>query len=453
MPRIHEYFLFTLQKLCVVLNLFDLSLKINGFPLKKAKHAFKVVQSKNKKEFFNYLETQKREILSFHLNNNPFYQNFTKSANILTWDNIPVMTKRDLQQPLINRLSNGFSKKNIYLNKTSGSSGDPFIFAKDKFCHALTWAGFMDRYNWFDLDFNTSKQARFYGIPLNKKGYYKERFKDILGKRYRFSVFDLSDAQLEKTLAMFKTNNFDYINGYTSAIVQFAKYLERKNLILRTICPSLKACIVTSEMLFEDDKTLLETTFGVDVINEYGAAELGLIAFQNKQNEWLVNSEDLFVEILDEKDKVLPYGEEGRVVITSLYNKAHPFIRYDLGDIAMLSKKSTLEKPILEKLIGRTNNIVVLPSGKRAAGLTFYYVTKTVIEDNANVKEFIIEQLKIDTFKISYTSEVELSFKKIKDINNAIETYLESGLNIIFERKTTIQRSKSGKLKQFTSYV
>jgi phenylacetate-CoA ligase len=363
------------------------------------------------------------------------------------------MTKRHLQQPLNERLSDGFTTKNVYVNKTSGSSGDPFIFAKDKFCHALTWAGFINRYSWFNLDFNTSKQARFYGIPLNKLGYYKERFKDKLSKRYRFSVFDLSDSQLEKNVIKFKTTKFDYINGYTSSIVQFAKYLQQKNSVLKTICPSLKACIVTSEMLFETDKILLETHLGIPVINEYGAAELGLIAFQNTKNEWIVNTEDLYVEILDKNNRVLPYGEEGRVVITALYNKAQPFIRYDLGDIGKLSKESTISKPILETLIGRTNDIVKLPSGKKAAGLTFYYVTKTVIEDGGNVKEFIIEQLKLDTFKISYVSSNELTDEKLATIKNAITKYLEPHLNVIFDRKTKLDRSNRGKLKQFKSYL
>ena len=99
------------------------------------------------------------------------------------------------------------------------------------------------------------------------------------------------------------------------------------------------------------------------------------------------------VEIVDENNRVLPLGEEGRVIITSLYNKAHPFIRYDIGDVGMLSKESTAKKPILEKLIGRTNDIAVLPSGKKAAGLTFYYITKSIIEDDGNVKEFVIEQI------------------------------------------------------------
>ena len=52
-------------------------------------------------------------------------------------------------------------------------------------------------------------------------------------------------------------------------------------------------------MLFEADRLLLENQLGIPVINEYGAAELGLIAFQNSKQEWLINTEDLYVEILD----------------------------------------------------------------------------------------------------------------------------------------------------------
>lgn len=425
----------------------------NGFPVKKAKRAIEDIQKMNDEVFEKYQSQKKNEIIAFHLKHNPFYKSFAEKANLNDWNSIPIMTKRDLQQPLQTRLSEGFLKKNSYVNKTSGSSGDPFIFAKDKYCHALTWAGFIKRYDWFDLDFNSSMQARFYGIPLGKKGYYKERFKDLLSKRYRFSVFDLSDKQLKKNLRKFKITKFDYINGYTSSIVQFAKYLKQENLVLKTICPSLRVCIVTSEMLFEEDRPLLEEWLGVPVVNEYGAAELGLIAFQNKKNQWLVNTDDLYLEIVDEKNAILPYGELGRIVITSLYNKAHPFIRYDLGDIGKLSKESTVRKPILESLVGRTDDIVKLPSGKKAAGLTFYYVTKTIIEDDGNVKEFIIEQLKLDTFKICYTSTYELSEEKLANIRKAIAKYLEPNLIVDFKRKTVLERSNSGKLKQFKSYL
>jgi phenylacetate-CoA ligase len=215
--------------------------------------------------------------------------------------------------------------------------------------------------------------------------------------------------------------------------------------------------MVTSEMLFEDDKILLEKQFGIPIVNEYGASELDLIAFQSRNfgtnGEWLVNSETLFVEILDENNRVVPNGTSGRIVITSLFNKAHPFIRYDIGDIGILDEKSTLKKPILKKLIGRTNDVAILPSGKKSPGLTFYYVTKSFIEDDGNVKEFIIKQTKIDSFEIEYVSDTELNLAQIQKIKKAIELYLESGLNFTFTRKEVLERSNRGKLKQFKSML
>ncbi|MEM5565617.1 phenylacetate--CoA ligase family protein [Psychroserpens sp. AS72] len=435
------------------MNLFDFSLRLNGYPLDKAKSELAQIQQKSDIDFKTFLDDKLKAIVSYHFENNTFYKSLAPKANSISWSSIPVMTKKDLQQPLEERLSKGFTTKNVYVNKTSGSSGDPFIFAKDKFCHALTWAVIQNRFGWYGLDFNSSRQARFYGIPLDKKGYYKERFKDRLSKRYRFSVFDLSDTAFEEHLQKFKATSFDYINGYTSSIVQFAKFLERQSICLTSICPTLRACVVTSEMLFDNDKKLMEQQFGVPVINEYGASELDLIAFQNTNNDWQLNSETLYVEILDDHDEILPYGEEGRIVITSLYNKAHPFIRYDIGDVGVLSEMSTLKKPILKTLIGRTNDIAILPSGKKAAGLTFYYITKSIIEDDGNVKEFVIEQLEAHLFKVIYVSEMQLSEEKKNTITQEMERYLEQGLTITFERQSTLKRSKSGKLKQFTSHV
>lgn len=434
-------------------NFFHVALQLNGFPLREAQRELGRIQSIPAADFETYVIESRQAIVTYHLKNNLSYKNFIGEKTSKKWEDLPIMTKKDFQKPLIQRLSQGFTKKNIYINKTSGSSGDPFIFAKDKFCHALTWANIMDRFAWYGIDFNSSLQARFYGIPLDFVGNRKERLKDFLSNRYRFPIFDLSDAVMERMLGKFYCKKFDYINGYTSSVVLFAKFLQNKNLILKTVCPTLKCCVVTSEMLFDDDKLLMETYFGIPVINEYGASELDLIAFQNPDGDWQLNSETLYVEILDDNNNLLPYGKEGRVVITSFYNKAHPFIRYEIGDVGILDEKSTFKKPILKKLIGRTNDVALLPSGKKAPGLTFYYVTKSIIEDDGNVKEFVIKQTKIDTFDIEYVSETELNKAQIRNIEKAINTYLESGLTFTFARKEKLQRSKSGKLKQFVSLI
>lgn len=421
--------------------------------MKEAEAELQKIIALSEEQYQTFFEDQKRNIVAFHLENNPFYKELVGSSNSKNWNDLPILNKQNLQKPLLKRLSDGFLPKNVYVNKTSGSSGDPFIFAKDKYCHAITWSSIIYRFGWYGIDFNTSYQARFYGIPMDFIGNKKERFKDVLSKRFRFSIFDLSDIVLEKILKKFQNKKFDYINGYTSSIVLFAKFLRKKNIVLKEVCPSLKVCMVTSEMLFEEDKRLLEKQFGIPIVNEYGASELDLIAFENPEGEWQVNSETIFVEILDDNNQPVPYGEEGRIVITSLFNKAHPFIRYDIGDIGILDEKSTLKKPILKKLIGRTNDVAILPSGKKSPGLTFYYVTKSIIEDDGNVKEFVITQTQIDAFEIEYVSDTELNLAQIQKIEAAITLYLEPDLNFTFTRKTVLERTNRGKLKQFKSHL
>ena len=117
------------------MRLFDFSLKLNGFEINKAKIALEEIQSLQEDGFNNYLKTTRQEILAFHLRNNSFYNAIFNEADVNNWESVPVMTKQHLQQPLEHRLSNAYRANTVYVNKTSGSSGDPFIFAKDNSFH------------------------------------------------------------------------------------------------------------------------------------------------------------------------------------------------------------------------------------------------------------------------------------------------------------------------------
>ncbi|NUY80148.1 phenylacetate--CoA ligase family protein [Flavobacterium sp. MAH-1] len=434
-------------------GIFDLSLQLNGFPLKWARLELQKILAVPDSDYEAFVEKRKKDIVDFHLKHNAFYRELASGSAFENWNDLPVMRKQDFQRPLSQRLSECYRESMVFVNKTSGSSGNPMTFAKDKACHALIWANIQRRFGWYGIDFNKSWQARFYGRSLDVMASKKLQFKDYLSKRHRFDIFDLSDDALEKIVAKFRKTRFEYINGYTSNIVLLAKYLRKNDLILKQICPTLNVCITTSEMLFEDDRKLLETQLGVPVANEYGASELEVIAFENPQGEWLVNSETIFVEILDDHDNPLPYGKEGRIVVTSLDNRAHPFIRYDVGDFGILDEKSTAKKPILKKLVGRTSDFAILPSGKKPAGMTFYSLTKKLFEDDGNVKEFVVRQTQSDTFEIDYASDNPLTPQEENRMANIMTDYLEPGLRFVFIRKPMLERTASGKLKQFTSQI
>lgn len=429
------------------LQLFDNILKLQGFPIEKAKLRFGRLLNAT----YPALEQRKKAIVEHHLDHTPFYQKLLANHTVI-WEKIPVLTKKDLQQPLEERLSKDYTLKNIFKGKTSGSSGHPFTYAKDKMAHAMAWASFHNAYQAHDIDLNTSLQARFYGIPLSGKGKYMELLKDYVSNRKRFPIFNLNDEVLEKYVSRFRESEYHYLNGYTSSIVLLAKYCRKKGVTLKTYCRSLKTCIVTSEMLFPDDRELLEKWIGVPVVNEYGASEVGLIAMENPQREFVINQENLFVEVVDENNIPVPDGTIGRILVTDLYNLAHPMIRYEIGDLGSLK---TLENGtrILENLQGRTSDIARLPSGKVVPGLTFYYVTKSIISQDLNILEFIVIQKEPALFEIQYVSSQEMDASQKTKVQKAMDEYLEPGLAVHFTRLNALDRSNRGKLKQFISEV
>jgi phenylacetate-CoA ligase len=428
------------------MDFFRLGLKLQNFPITKAERDLIEVRENLSDEFQDF---RKWEIFNFHKKNNPFYQEFCQSDSIKKWIDIPIIKKKHIQRPVEELLSSGYTKSTVYINNTSGSTGQPFFFAKDKYAHAMTWALIFDRFAQYGIEYGKSKQARFYGLPLSGLGFWKEKLKDTLSNRVRFSVFDLSDEVLERYLKVFQKTKFDYINGYASSLVLFAKYLIKKNLVLKNESPRLKVCFTTSEMCSDDDRVIMEKGFGVKVVNEYGAAELDLLAFEDLEGDWIISNENIFLEILDDEDKPLPPGEEGRIIITALHNKAMPFIRYELGDIGVVSATKKGVFQVLQKLVGRTNDIAQLPSGKKVPGLTFYYISKRLLEEGGFMKEFIIKQIANDAFHFEYIADREINNEELQSVQRAMDQYMEPGLKLSFERKTFIDRTKAGKLKHF----
>ena len=385
--------------------------------------------------------TKKWQIAQFHFENNSIYKRKVGNYFPDSWNDLPVMHKYDYQNKIERLLSNGFNKKNIYLANTSGSSGHPFHFAKDKKTHALTWAFIVSRYKDLGIDHN-DLEARFYGIPLEPKAYYLEKLKDTFLKRKRFSVFDLSPQRFIKFIKEFNNNNYKYIYGYTNAIVLFARYIIETDLKFKQICNSLKLIILTSEVCTQEDRAILKNAFGVPVISEYGASEFGYIGFEKAPGKWEVVNDLVYLE----------NDIEGNILITDLHNKAFPFIKYKIGDVGDVYTDSEGTQHI-ENLKGRTSDNIILPSGKISPGLTFYYISRSILEKTNFLQEFIIKQIELDYFIFDIVSKRAIDDDISLEIKDKMDKYLEPGLRFDLNRVNFIKRPNSGKIKHFYSML
>ena len=113
----------------------------------------------------------------------------------------------------------------------------------------------------------------------------------------------------------------------------FLKIILEKADELKTDVSSLKKAVVSGEAFFPNQKALCAER-GIDALQAYGTADLGLIAYETEAREGLILEESLILEIVrpGTGDPVAP-GEVGEVVITS-FNPDYPLIRFGTGDLS-----------------------------------------------------------------------------------------------------------------------
>ncbi|MBW7850802.1 MAG: AMP-binding protein [Rhodospirillales bacterium] len=101
---------------------------------------------------------------------------------------------------------------------------------------------------------------------------------------------------------------------------------------------NIRAMYHTGEPLVEETRRRIEEAWGCKSYNNYGSVETGAPAWEcARQNGLHINEDAYLFEVVDPDTLApVPDGEEGALVITSLFKEAAPVIRYMIGDIAAI---------------------------------------------------------------------------------------------------------------------
>jgi len=129
----------------------------------------------------------------------------------------------------------------------------------------------------------------------------------------------------------------------------------------------LKAGIFGAEPWTEEMRRDIETKLGIKAYDIYGLTETTGpgVAFECEEQTGMHINEDHFIaEIIDpDTGEVLPEGEKGELVFTSITKEAFPLLRYRTRDICVLSRKKcscgrTLIK--MSKPMGRSDDMLII---------------------------------------------------------------------------------------------
>ena len=292
---------------------------------------------------------------------------------------LPILTKSRFRQSPEQYLAARGSCSPLIPNRTGGSTGEPVSFYLDRPAveryEAARWLGL----SWHGIRIG-DPCVMIWGSPLElnrhqlKRYRWKERW---LKNRVIVSAYDLDKRRLEEFLKLLRRFRPAYLYGYASALHTLALML-----LERGWSPGvpLKAIVSTAESLHEHQREAMEQAFSAPVVNEYGARDGGMIAYQCPKGNMHVFSENCYLEVVEPITGIpLHPGETGLLLVTDLHNFAMPRLRYQLGDLVRLSPDSCdcgIGFPLLAKIDGRVDDMFVTRQGRYVHGHYFNHIIR-----------------------------------------------------------------------------
>jgi len=183
------------------------------------------------------------------------------------------------------------------------------------------------------------------------------------GEKLGCTVVPFGGGQTERQIQLITDFEPRLITVTPSYCLNLIEEMER--LGLDPAATSLQVGIFGAEPWTEGMRTEIEERLGIDAVDIYGLSEVigpGVAQECVETKDGLTIWEDHFYpEIIDpETGDVLPDGEEGELVITSLTKQALPVIRYRTRDITTLLPGTARTMRRLARITGRSDDMLII---------------------------------------------------------------------------------------------
>ncbi len=394
----------------------------------------------NKKQMQKFRDKQIKKIIKYAFSV-PLYNKKYKEAGLTPNDisgindikNLPFISKKDF----VNNFPDGLIPKNYdksksYVVTTGGSSGNPLSIYTD--FQTMSESIYMALRQGNIYGYNIRK-SRFADIGTHLEGRFDKTFGDVITSNTKIlknpnTLININAFEPIKEIIQ-KLNTFKPDIIYTYPItLQHIAYFKKKG-YADNINPRFLQ--VSGYSIDDYTKNYIEDAFGTKVVNLYQSVEsAGTIAYECYDGSWHINDDWYHVETINEKNEPLKDGKRGHIVITRLFGKGVPIIRYTgMDDWVTLVKyyecSCGICGPILKNGVeGRVSNRIILKDGRVFPAQSFELVSLVLKKlGTRKVKQFQIVQhsleeieilINIDEEQRNIGPSVKLIINKIKEI-------------------------------------
>lgn len=356
---------------------------------------------------------------------------------------VPPLTKQAVRDNLyFDLLSDNHDKRKIQKIATSGSTGEPLALFVDRLQLDMRWANTWRNVEWTGYRF-PDRQVRLWHstIGLKPTQAVKERLDAALSRRKFFPVYGLDDRTLRKYVAYVRRHRPALLDGYAEAFNVVAHLLAREPMDgVRA-----GAIISSAQTLPAETRALIEQQLGCAVFDKYGAREFSGIAHECEAHSgYHLNAESYIVEIMRD-GRPAAEGEVGEVLVTDLNNRCVPLIRYQLGDLAVATRRACpcgRGLPLIERVIGRLQSVVLGTNGRYLPATFFAHFFK---EYEYAVARYQVIQEATDRLDVRIIRKSRFTSETEQNIRRSLNEVLGHGMTIRFEFVDAIPLGRTGK--------
>ncbi len=271
---------------------------------------------------------------------------------------LPFTTKEDLRQNYPFGMFAVPMNEIVRIHASSGTTGKPTVVGYTRGDIEM-WAKVMARSIHAAGGRRGDKMHIAYGYGLFTGGLGFHYGAEYLG----CAVIPVSGGFTERQVQLIVDFEPDLIAVTPSYLLAIADEFDRQGIDARK--SSLRIALLGAEPWSEGMRAEIERRFAVDAVNVYGLSEVigpGVAQEYADTKDGLTLWEDHFFPEIIEPDtgKVLPDGQEGELVLTSLTKEAMPVIRYRTRDLTRLLPGNARAMRRIERIKGRSDDMLII---------------------------------------------------------------------------------------------
>ena len=395
-----------------------------------------------------------KNLMRHCLDHVPYYQSkgYFSVDSWEDWRRLPLLTRKAVQQnadALHSKLDLRSRDGRTAKKRTSGSTGRPLEVTVTERAQVYWSANTVRDHLWQRRDFSRHLAVIKYtgqeGLaPPGKTSQHWGSSTGLLYTTGKASTIS-SSTDVDAQFRWLQKLQPGYLLTYPSLLQALARCNLTSDRPLR-----LSGITTIGETLNPQTRRLAQEAFGCRVADIYSCQELGYMALQCPvYDHYHLMAETCLVEILDDNNRACPPGEMGRVVVTHLHNHTMPLVRYDIGDYAIAGSSCDcgIGLPVVERIIGRSRNLVTYPDGRRSWPLTNSMAMLDVLPD----AQFQVVQKSVDTLLLRIGSDLPVTEAIQRELTGILHKAIGYPFKMEYEQVTCIPRSASGKFEEFLS--